>query len=246
MPVPPFAAARLIPAGANDPTIIPVGIILHVDAGNALSLHDYFNGPSGGIESHAHVQKLGRVEWYRDTTKEADANHLGNSWIGADGRRYGYISIETQGLGPGEWTPAQIETIKRIILWAHEVHGVPLRACRDPKDPGIGFHTMWGAPGAWTPVSKSCPGPDRIEQFYDVLVPWLAETAATEAGPTPEEVAAAKEAKQTEQAIKTGKKKLWKGVRKLDAAGQGEGPRARAARVAAQKVRNALSVLKRK
>lgn len=242
MPVPPFAIQRLIAAGSSDPDIIPIGIILHVDAGNALSLFNYFNGPSGGIESHAHVQLLGRTEWYRDTGKEADANYKANSFIGADGRRYGYISIETQGFGPGKWTTAQLEAIKQIILWAHEVHGIPLRACKGPKDPGIGFHIMWGSPGEWTPVSKSCPGPERIQQFWNVIVPWLAEVAAQGAGPSPAEVAAAK---QTDQAIKTAKPKLWKGWHKLNKAAQSGAPGSNRAKRAAAKVKDALDLLKK-
>ena len=32
---------------------------------------------------------------------------------------------------------------------------------------------MFGAPGPWTPVAKSCPGPNRIKQFNNILVPWF-------------------------------------------------------------------------
>jgi hypothetical protein len=38
---------------------------------------------------------------------------------------------------------------------------------------GVGYHTLFGAPGAWTPVAKSCPGPKRKVQFHDWLVPWM-------------------------------------------------------------------------
>lgn len=240
MPVPPFARARLIPAGVNDPAITPIGLILHVDAMNSLSLYAYFNGPSGGIESHGHVQLLGGVEWYRDTGREADANHKANSFI-RDGKRYGFISVETQGFGDGEWTPAQIESIKDLILWAHKTHGVPLRVCPDPYSGGVGYHTMWGAPAEWTPVSKSCPGPKRIKQFYDVIVPWMDAVAAAEAGPSPKDVQAAK---QTEQAIKTSKKKLWKGLHKLNKAANAGGPRSKKAARAARKVRAVIEMLR--
>lgn len=239
MPIPDFAVAKIIPAGANDPAIIPIGVILHVDAGNADSLYEFFRDRSGGIESHAHVKRDGTVEWYRDTGREADANYKANSFIGADGRRYGYISIETQGYGPGEWTDAQLESIKRIILWAHEVHGVPLTVCENPTDPGIGFHTLFGAPSAWTPVSKSCPGPDRIRQFRNIITPWLAAIAAAKAGPTPAE-------RQAATAVKTGKKKLWKGLHKLNRAASTDTADGRRAARAARKVKNALNVLKAK
>lgn len=171
----PFAEKKLIAPGSNDPYIIPIGIILHVDAGNVADLKDYFTYRSGGIESHGHIRKDGHLYQYRDTSREADANYRANSFIGKDGRRYGFLSFETQGYGAGEWTDEQIATIKRVILWGNEEHQIRLRVCPGPFDGGIGYHTLFGAPGPWTPVSKSCPGPDRIKQFNTIIKPWLAE-----------------------------------------------------------------------
>lgn len=170
----PGARHRLIPAGSSDPPIIPIGVILHVDAGNSGSLYTYFNGPSGGIESHFFIRKDGGVEQYRDTSREADANYKANSFL-RDGKRYGFISVETQGYEAGEWTDAQIREIKELLLWVHKTHGMPLRRCPAWDQAGVGYHVMFGAPGPWTPVSKSCPGPDRVRQFNNVLVPWMVE-----------------------------------------------------------------------
>lgn len=172
----PFARHRLIPPGSNDPSITAVGAVLHVDAGNAESLYAYFNGPSGGIESHFHIAKDGTIEQYRDTSREADANYRGNSWT-SGGRRYGLISIETQGYGSGEWTSAQLASIKRLLAWLSDEHNFPLRVAPSWQGPGVGYHVMFGAPGPWTPVAKSCPGPDRIEQFNDDIVPWMSSGA---------------------------------------------------------------------
>lgn len=167
------ARQRLIPPGGNDPRIIPVGVILHVDAGNSGSLYDYFANKSGGIESHLFIRKDGGVEQYRDTAYEADANYRGNSFV-RNGKTYGFISVETQGLAAGEWTSAQLAEIKKFLLWTHKTHGIPLRRCSAWDQAGVGYHVMFGAPGPWTPVSKSCPGPDRVKQFNNILVPWLA------------------------------------------------------------------------
>lgn len=169
----PHAKKRLIPAGSNDPSIIVVGAILHVDAGNAPSLYDYFAHRSGGIESHFHIPKEGATEQYRDTAYEADANYKANSFTGQDGKRYGFVSIETQGYGAGEWNAHQLDEIKRLLTWLSKKHGFPLRVAPGPFSPGVGYHTLFGAPSLWTPVAKSCPGPDRIRQFNDVLVPWM-------------------------------------------------------------------------
>lgn len=168
-----YAVKKSIPPGSSDPRLdVVVGVILHVDAGNASSLYGLFQN-DGGIESHGFIKKDGTYEQYRDYDYEADANYRANSWV-VKGKRYGYISIETQGYGAGTWTAAQIATIKKVILEASAHYGFAIRECSDPFGGGIGYHTMWGAPSAWTPVSKTCPGPDRIKQFNKVLVPWFA------------------------------------------------------------------------
>lgn len=161
-----FATKKLIPPGSNDPRIEARIGILHVDAANAYDLYDYFKDRSGGIESHGHITKSGKLFQYRDTAYEADANYKANAFA---------LSFETQGYGEGEWTDDQIAMIKRVMLWAAKEHGIPLRKVTSWNDPrgGWGHHTLFGAPGPWTPVAKSCPGPDRKKQFDNVLVPWM-------------------------------------------------------------------------
>jgi hypothetical protein len=172
MAIYPAAKLRNIPPGVNDPAIIAMGAILHVDAANSGSLYSYFNGPSGGIESHFFVRKDGVVEQYRDTKYEADANYHANSFV-KGGKTYGYISIETQGFASGEWNAAQLAEIKKLLVWLSHTHNFPLKKCATPADPGVGWHVMFGAPGPWTPHAKVCPGPDRVKQYNEILVPWF-------------------------------------------------------------------------
>lgn len=166
----PFAEKKLIKPDANDPHIVARIGILHVDAGNSSDLYNLFlaNQRSGGskIEAHGHIRKDGHVFQYRDTAYQADANYRANDFA---------ISFETQGLGAGKWTDEQLASIKRLMLWARDVHGIPLRKVDswDDRTGGWGYHTQFGAPGPWTPVAKSCPGPDRIKQFNEILVPWM-------------------------------------------------------------------------
>lgn len=164
----PFATVRNIPPGANDPAIKPRIAILHVDAGNAESLYTFFRDRSGGIESHFHIKATGEIEQYRSIFWQADANLDANDFA---------VSIETQGFGKGEWNAAQMASIKKLLLWLHEAADIPLAVCQSWNGSGVGYHTMWGSPSHWTPVAKSCPGPDRIRQFNDVIRPWL-KTAA--------------------------------------------------------------------
>lgn len=178
----PGATQRLIAPGSNDPAIIPIGIIWHVDAGNSKSLYGYFKDKSGGIESHQHFPSAGRPEQYRVFGREADANLKANSFRGKDGKTYGYISNETQGYEAGEWNSHQLDEMKAFALWARDNLGIPLVKCAGPFSPGHGFHTMWGAPSEWTPVAKSCPGPKRIEQFNEVFVPWMRQQGKPSGG----------------------------------------------------------------
>lgn len=182
-----YPEAKRLPInpGPNDPPIKVIGAILHVDAGNSNSLYDYFKNKSGGIESHFFVKSDGSIEQYRDTGIEADANLKANSFIDAQGRRVGFVSIETQGFDKGEWNAAQLAAIKRLLKWLAETHDFPLAVCKSSTSPGVGYHTMWGAPGPWTPVAKDCPGPDRIRQFVNVLTPWFRVGAPSGVIPTP-------------------------------------------------------------
>lgn len=189
------ATARLIAPGSNDPEIIPIGIIWHVDAGDSPSLYTYFRDRSGGIESHMHFPKVGRPEQYRVFGREADANLKANSFV-VDGKRYGFISCETQGLERGQWNANQLAEMKKFALWGRDHLGIPLQRCAGPFSPGHGYHVMWGAPGPWTPVAKSCPGPDRIEQFDNILIPWMRAVSTQPEGTnvTPAEIQAVADA----------------------------------------------------
>jgi len=174
----PKAIRKNIPPGKSDPKIIPVGLVYHVRDGVGDSLYPYFSGPSGGVESHWYIRYDGTVEQYRDTVYEADANGKGNSWI-SGGKRYGLHSVETEGRERGVWTEAQIYALKELTVWDAKYHGWPLQICPDWNGPGVGYHVMFGAPGPWTKVAKTCPGPERVEQWNQVFAPWLRQ------GPTP-------------------------------------------------------------
>lgn len=184
----PEATRKLITPGPNDPPIIVIGAILHVDGGNSSDLYDYFKNQSGGIESHFHIPSAGPVIQMRDTAFEADANLKANSFIDPAGRRVGFMSIETQGYADGEWNQHQLDQIMKVLKWASETHNFPLRVCASSVSPGVGYHIMWGAPGPWTPVAKVCPGPKRVRQFENILVPWFNNHAPSGAGGTPGKV----------------------------------------------------------
>ena len=172
----PKAVVKNIAPGANDPAISPRLAILHVAVSTADSLHDFFDGPSGGVESHFYVRFDGTVEQYRSIYFQADANLDANDYA---------VSIETAGMGSGEWTAQQIAAIQDLLLWLHAEAGIPLQVVDKWDGAGVGYHTLFGAPSHWTPVAKTCPGPARIRQFQDVLVPWLRQAANPKPEPRP-------------------------------------------------------------
>lgn len=157
----PGAIKKLIPPGSNDPRITPRLVLLHVAVFVGPSLYPYFKYRSGGIESHFYIRFDGTVEQYRDTDYEADANYKANPRA---------ISIETEGMADGVWTIQQLESIKKLLLWCHEVHDIPLRRPRLWNGSGVSYHSRFPQ---WSPVAKSCPGYKRIRQFKVTLVPWM-------------------------------------------------------------------------
>jgi hypothetical protein len=182
----PRAIKKEIRPGSNDPPIKVIGAVLHVAVSNADSLFSYFNGPSGGIESHYYIRFDGKVEQYRDTGREADANYKANSFV-ERGVRKGYVSIETAGMEHGGWTAAQLASIKALLTWLAAEHDFPLQRVKAHTEPGVGYHTMFGAPGPWTPaVGKTCPGPGRVKQFERVIEPWLREQKPAAPKPKPD------------------------------------------------------------
>ena len=167
---------RPLPENATQAKIKPTQVILHtaVDHAGPTSLFGFFSNSKVKVESHFFVKFDGVVEQYMDTEVRADANRYANRR--ADGT--GAISIETEDDGdPSKpWSAAQLVSIVALIDWAHDVHDVPLVVAPAPDAPGIGYHSMWGAPSAWTPSrGKTCPGPVRISQFVNELMPVWSE-----------------------------------------------------------------------
>lgn len=169
----PQAIHKKLPVGDNDPRILPALAILHVAVTDIPSLFPFFRDRSGGIESHFYIRKDGVVEQYRSVLREADANLGANSYM-VGGVRHGAVSIETAGFGPGKWNAAQLASIKALLLWLNKEHGINLKQVFRPQPSkeqgGVSFHTKFKS---WSPVAKSCPGPARIKQYNDILVPWM-------------------------------------------------------------------------
>lgn len=166
-----------IPENYSQPPLVnPTQLIVHSAVGRG-DLHDYFEQEKIVVESHFWVSLDGEIRQYIDTRVRADANFKANPRA---------ISVETaDNKDPDNfpWTSAQLDSMTRIIVWAHDVHGIPARRCRSWDDPGVGYHSQF--PGVWSNVSgKTCPGRVRIAQFPGLL----ARVEAALAPPPPPEV----------------------------------------------------------
>ena len=169
----PFAEQMLLPESASQPSIVPRLVILHSTAGRG-SLYNFFRTGSN-LESHFWVSEDGAIEQYMDTNVRADANLEANSFA---------VSIETESTRAAteRWGPAQAAAIVRLVGWICDEHRIPKRLVPTWDGSGIGWHVQFGAPGPWTPVAKSCPGPARIIQARNEIIPAVAK--ATPANPT--------------------------------------------------------------
>ena len=169
----PEAIRKNIPPGSNDPKIRPRGIINHIRAGLGDSLFEVFQS-RGGIEAHFYVRFSGVVEQYRDTEYEADAQTDGNSFY-IDGVRWGHISVEHEGKDGDPLTPEQIEADKKLFLWLHYVHAIPLQRLATWNGRGIGWHCQFVE---FNPLRKACPTQKRIVQIETIIEPWYAVALA--------------------------------------------------------------------
>jgi hypothetical protein len=154
---------------------------LHVAVSEGSSLHSYFN-KSGIPDSHFYVRRDGTVEQYVDTSMRAFADLEGNDAT---------ISVETQGMGGGTWTPQQVESLAQIYAWAVRTHGVARRIASDSKpgksSQGLSWHRL-GIDGNFPSSGilagrlqrgggmhysqsrgKECPGSDRIQQVPPIF-----------------------------------------------------------------------------
>lgn len=168
MPIYPGAVYRPISRNHGGTRSKTTCAILHVDAGGASSLYGWFNNPASSASSHFYVKYDGTVEQYLDTNLIA--------WTQRAGNAYG-IGIETQGLGSGTWTDAQMASIAALLKWLSGAHGIPLQDMKNSRSTsrGVGYHRMGIDPWrvfnghVWGPRGKVCPGDGRVAQFEATL-----------------------------------------------------------------------------
>lgn len=174
-----------LPENETQGVISPTQFIIHtaVDAPGPSNIPGYFARGDVSVESQFYIYMNGAVVQMMDTNRRADANRFANVRA---------ISVEMEDEGDPEnvpFSPAQITSLVKLILWVHQEHGVPLELCESWDSPGLGWHSMWGfadpinqtgiKDNPWsTSRGKTCPGKTRIRQIVDVILPALKEEPA--------------------------------------------------------------------
>ncbi len=182
----PALIQRILSDNAHQPLITPTQWIVHtaVDGPGPTNLGNYFESATS-LESHTWL-RWDRHEQFIWFDRSADANYHANHWWNPSTKRYeGAISTETEDDGQPvmkPWNAYQLKELIRFGVWLNKTFHIPARLCRSPHDPGMGWHSMWGAPSEWTNVAgKSCPGSTRIKQFKEVVLPGIQKALAAPA-----------------------------------------------------------------
>jgi len=203
----PFADYRPIAwAEARDDATNPTCVILHLTASEAPSQYGFFANPANKACSNTHVARTGHVEQYIRGDRLSAADSYGSSRA---------FSVETQGADAnGYWTPEQCEAIARILAWAHQTYGIPLRLMTSSatSERGIGWHRLGcngnfpsmpnilagrlqrGGGEVWSSAfGKVCPGDNRIKQIPGILeraLELISTPQEDDTMPTAQEIAA--------------------------------------------------------
>ena len=179
MSICPFADWKPLPENDYQGSIVPTQLIIHtaVDQPGPTNLEKWFGRESVKAESHFWLTNNGKLVQMMDTNVRANANRY------ADVRA---ISIETEDDGNPEgnpWTPAQLDTLVRLIKWVKTAHDIPTSLIKTSTGAGIGWHSMFGFTdpiaqtgplrnNPWSfSYAKTCPGKTRINQFLNDVLP---------------------------------------------------------------------------
>ncbi|MFJ6137492.1 peptidoglycan-binding protein [Kitasatospora sp. NPDC092286] len=146
------------------------GVVIHIMDGSLSGSDSWFRNPSAKASSHFGTGRDGQLWQWVDTRDRA--------WAQADGNRR-WLSIENEGKGGNSLTDAQINRCAAVLVWAHQVHGVPIQLTASTGGRGLGWHGMGGA--AWGGHDQ-CPGAKILAQLPEIVR--RAQTLAGSGGST--------------------------------------------------------------
>lgn len=172
----PGATWKPLPQNTTQPTIQPVGAVLHTAVMDHSPWSFFRSASADGVESTFYVGEHGEVEQFMDTARRADCQLDGNSWLAGDGRRYGFVSIESWDGGHPEttpWTAQQVDALVSLLAWLARTHKFPPIKATGPRGRGIGYHAQFTDPDNSKALEwnhhHSCPAAKRIAQVPGII-----------------------------------------------------------------------------
>jgi hypothetical protein len=165
----PYAAWMPIPEAATQPHILPRLLILHSEAGPALTslenLHRYVARDDVHIEPTFILDMDGRMAQLVDIFTRADCSAKANPFA---------TSVETQDHGSATlattaWTDQQIAQLAGLAAWMHLHPAIqlPLTPVIRWDGTGVGPHRQFPEWSVY--VGKTCPGNTRVAQVPLVI-----------------------------------------------------------------------------
>ncbi|MFE0762631.1 N-acetylmuramoyl-L-alanine amidase [Streptomyces smyrnaeus] len=133
------------------------GVVVHIMAGTLSGTDSWFRNPRARASSHFGTGRTGALYQWVDTSDRAWAQASGNS---------SWLSVENEGKGGDRLTDAQLDANARVLAWAHERYGVPLKVATSTSDRGLAYHALGGS--AWG-GHTSCPGSRIVAQLPEIV-----------------------------------------------------------------------------
>jgi hypothetical protein len=168
-----ISAWRPLTTNQTEPRIVPRILIYHTMVGYLRSTENMFKKDGfWGTESTWGVggpwdgDALDGVAWqWQGVLWQADAQFEANAWCN---------SIETSdgGVYPPtpEWSDKQVKKLIEIGAWWCKNTGNPPEIAKSYDGRGLGYHQLYRP---WNQASHNCPGPKRVAQFRELIVPGI-------------------------------------------------------------------------
>lgn len=139
------------------------GVVTHIQAGTEAGTEAWEHNRDSDVSSHFLLPRAGGIRQMVDTGDKAWCQAAGNP---------NWLSVECEGVAGDTLTPAQIDGLAQILVWAHRTYGVPLRVATTAFPSGVAggglaWHSLGGV--AWSPNRHNCPGAAIVAQLPDVV-----------------------------------------------------------------------------
>lgn len=177
---------RPLSSNQTEPRIVPRILVYHTMVGYLRSTEDMFrqSGYTGtestwGVGGPWDGAALDGVAWqWQGVLWQADAQFEANAWAN---------SIETSDGGiwkpaTPEWSDKQVQKLIDIGAWWCKNTGNPPEIAKSYDGRGLGYHQLFRQ---WNQDSHNCPGPKRVAQFRDLIVPGIQKALDDPPGPPP-------------------------------------------------------------